>query len=352
MELKIGDKVRYLDAVGGGIVKAFTGKDMVVILEDDGFETPVLKRQCVVIETIVASAPKQATPKERIQSIQKPSGNDAIVPRKVTFSQPQSREGEMLNVSIAFLPAEGHAFQDSFFESYLVNESNYTLLFQFASCSGKSFTSRVAGTIEPNSKLFLEEFDRGAIAELEKVNIQLLAYKTDLPFALKNPLSVDIRLDTVKFYKIHCFRENPFFDEDALVVSVVKNDVPEKVLLSDPEVLRQAMLEKTVEQRKVSIPLEKKVGPLEIDLHINNLLDTTSGMDTAAILKHQLEVFHDTMVANKFKKGDKIVFIHGKGEGVLRAAIVKLLNTEFRSCKYQDASFKEYGFGATQVTIG
>ena len=47
--MKIGDKVRFLNTTGGGIVKGFQGKDIVVI-DDDGFDTPVLIRECVVIQ--------------------------------------------------------------------------------------------------------------------------------------------------------------------------------------------------------------------------------------------------------------------------------------------------------------
>ena len=47
----------------------------------------------------------------------------------------------------------------------------------------------------------------------------------------------------------------------------------------------------------------------------------------------------------------KIVFIHGKGEGVLRNALIKELRYRYKSFSYQDASFQEYGYGATQVTI-
>ena len=47
--VKIGDKVRFLNAVGGGIVRQIT-KDSAMVEEDDGFETPVLLHECVVIE--------------------------------------------------------------------------------------------------------------------------------------------------------------------------------------------------------------------------------------------------------------------------------------------------------------
>ncbi|MDY5417104.1 MAG: Smr/MutS family protein, partial [Sodaliphilus sp.] len=55
--------------------------------------------------------------------------------------------------------------------------------------------------------------------------------------------------------------------------------------------------------------------------------------------------------ANKKKLGQKIVFIHGKGEGVLRRALLDELKRKWPRCAVQDASFQEYGFGATQVTI-
>ena len=57
------------------------------------------------------------------------------------------------------------------------------------------------------------------------------------------------------------------------------------------------------------------------------------------------------MDENKAKKGQKIVFIHGKGEGVLKKAILSDLKTRYSTMNYQDASFKEYGFGATMITI-
>ena len=49
--MKIGDKVRFLNDVGGGVVSGFQGKDMVLVQDEDGFDIPVLIKECVVIET-------------------------------------------------------------------------------------------------------------------------------------------------------------------------------------------------------------------------------------------------------------------------------------------------------------
>ncbi len=49
--MKIGDKVRFLSEVGGGIVKGFRGKDIVLVEDADGFDIPMQIRECVVIDT-------------------------------------------------------------------------------------------------------------------------------------------------------------------------------------------------------------------------------------------------------------------------------------------------------------
>lgn len=99
------------------------------------------------------------------------------------------------------------------------------------------------------------------------------------------------------------------------------------------------------------MPRHQHSDVVVVDLHASELLETTAGMTPTDILNYQLGVFHKTLEQYKSKKGQKIVFIHGKGEGVLRQAIVRDLRYQYKSYPYQDASFQEYGYGATQVTI-
>ena len=97
---------------------------------------------------------------------------------------------------------------------------------------------------------------------------------------------------------------------------------------------------------------EKHKGEIiECDLHIGELVDTTAGMSNADMLNLQLDKFREVMNANIKRAGAKIVFIHGKGEGVLRKALLDELRRKYPRCEAQDASFREYGFGATLVKI-
>ena len=98
----------------------------------------------------------------------------------------------------------------------------------------------------------------------------------------------------------------------------------------------------------------KEIGKsviVEVDLHINELLDSVSGMSPGEMKDYQLNVFRKVMEAHKAEKGRKIVFIHGKGDGILRNSIISELKSKYKNCTYQDASFREYGFGATMVIV-
>lgn len=49
--MKIGDKVRFLNEVGGGVISGFPDKDTVLVCDEDGFEIPTLRKEVVVIDT-------------------------------------------------------------------------------------------------------------------------------------------------------------------------------------------------------------------------------------------------------------------------------------------------------------
>ncbi|WP_262501343.1 Smr/MutS family protein [Porphyromonas cangingivalis] len=69
------------------------------------------------------------------------------------------------------------------------------------------------------------------------------------------------------------------------------------------------------------------------------------------MLDIQLEHVRKVMHRHRNEKKRRIVFIHGKGEGVLRKAVMDLIKKEYPKALMQDASFQEYGFGATEVII-
>ena len=349
--MKIGDKVRFLSEVGGGVVKGFRGKDTVLVEDADGFDIPMLTRECVVIDTddynmkhksTVSSSPKPLEPSKPVKPV-----ISTVRPAEV-------RGGDTLNVFLAFVPEDVKMISQTPFEAYLVNDSNYYLYYTYLSAEGKAWKNRSHGLIEPNTKLFVEGFTKDALNEMEHVAVQVVPFKDDKTFMMKPAVSVELRIDTVKFYKLHTFRDSDFFEEPALIYDIVTNDVAVKQVFVAAEEIQTVLLQKKDQSNPRSQPIIKRGGNneiLEIDLHINELLDDTKGMSNAEILGYQLDKFREVMEANKNKREQKIVFIHGKGDGVLRKALLDELRSKYSSCRSQDASFQEYGFGATMITI-
>ena len=349
--MKIGDKVRFLSEVGGGIVKGFQGKDIVLVEDADGFDIPMPMRECVVIDTDDYNMKRKAAPApSKAEGPAKPMKPEMPAVQR----QPETRGGDMLNVMLAFVPEDVKAISSTSFEAYLVNDSNYYLYYTYLSAEGKAWKVRSHGLVDPNTKLFLEDFAKDVLNEMERVAVQFIAFKDGKTFAMKPAVSVELRIDTVKFYKLHTFRESDFFEEPALVYDIVTNDVPVKQVYVSAEDIQVALLQKKEVEKPRSQPIVKRSssnGIIEIDLHINELLDDAHGMSNSEILNYQLDKFREVMEKYKGKREQKIVFIHGKGDGVLRKALLDELKRKYSPCRYQDASFQEYGFGATLVTI-
>ena len=79
--------------------------------------------------------------------------------------------------------------------------------------------------LSDNIPAVIEEFGREDLNDLEHCCIQLIAYKRDKHYLLKSPVNAQVRVDTVKFYKLHAFAENDFFEQPALIYTLIENDV-------------------------------------------------------------------------------------------------------------------------------
>ncbi len=353
--MKIGDKVRFLSDVGGGRITRIDSKQNLVYVEDeDGFEIPVLARECVVVPDVnektnfpIKDFSAKATTETSIsasevkkEEIQKP---EPIV---------ETAEGDTFKALLAFFPHDIKRMETTAYECYLVNDSNYFLYYNFVNGQSGERKSIANGIIEPNMQEFLADIDKSQLNDWERVRVQIIPFKKDKIYTEQDALDFQLKINSVKFYKLHSFTETDYFDDLCMLIDLTEQRNYKQLSEVSPEEIKQAMLDKKTDERRPRlVKKQAKNEIIEVDLHINNLLDTTAGLSNADMLNYQMDVFHKTLTDNANKKGQKIVFIHGKGEGVLRNEIEKALKTKYKNFFFQDASFREYGFGATMVTI-
>lgn len=115
----------------------------------------------------------------------------------------------------------------------------------------------------------------------------------------------------------------------------------------------QIKAEKESTKRKnklIAKPKERNAPKMEVDLHINQLVKSPKGMGNHEILNLQMETAKRQLEFAMRKRIQKVVFIHGVGEGVLKEEL-KFLFGRYDNLKYYDADYQKYGIGATEVYI-
>lgn len=357
--VQIGDRVRFVSDVGGGVVRGFGERNTVLVEDEDGFQLPVPASEVVVVDTDGRNFERTAVAgKERPAPQPSPAAEPCERPVAYRPRPLERKDGDRVSLYLDFRPVNSREISSTAFEAYLVNDCNYYAAFAFLSRGDTSWRLRAQGVAEPNTKVLLEEIGRPQLNDLEHVAVQAVFWKQDRPFEMKPPVSVQPRVDTTKFCKPHTFRQSLFFDQPVLEFPLVVDDQPVRPVRVSAEELGRAMQEKARsdcpprpagERQERQRPGAHDI--IEVDLHAHALLETTAGMQPGDIKEYQLKVFRDTLDAHLKEKGRRIVFIHGKGEGALRAAILAELRRRYKACAAQDASFQQYGFGATLVTI-
>jgi len=105
-------------------------------------------------------------------------------------------------------------------------------------------------------------------------------------------------------------------------------------------------------KKKQNMPVFKsdkiEKGVPEFDLHIEKLTKNFRGMNNFDILNLQTETAKRHIEFALRNRIPKIVFIHGVGEGILKAELDFMLN-RYEMISFQDANYQKYGLGATEV---
>jgi len=121
-------------------------------------------------------------------------------------------------------------------------------------------------------------------------------------------------------------------------------------------VFSNASINEVVSQKEIPKKKSKKVKPkerfqptLEVDLHIHQLTNSTKGMANHEMLTLQVDTAKRQLEFAIRKRIQKIVFIHGRGDGVLKLELEYLFGRY--NVKFYEANYQKYGLGATEVYI-
>lgn len=363
-DIKRGDKVRFLNDVGGGVVTRVDGKTIYV--EDEiGFEVPMPVSEVVIVgkndeNKIEKSVEKEGTsttsepiPKDgSFKSVDEDAGDNDFEEEDLID---ESLDDTNPRVYLAFLD-NGKEDDSPLLALNLVNDSNFHVHYLIVEMGDDGLARFMfQGLVQPNTKEFLDQL---RATDLD-VNwrVQLILSRKDKPFQLFEPVSEFVKVKANKFFRDNSFQNNDFFEEKAVLLPLIKSELERKVEDLSEKDTRKILQEKgefssvQPKDQPKKQPKKKQSDIIEVDLHIHELLDDTRGLSNADMLKVQMDHFHKIMEENLKNIGQKLVFIHGIGNGTLKHELRRQLNTRYKKHNFQDASFREYGFGATMVII-
>ncbi|MFH2142096.1 MAG: DUF2027 domain-containing protein [Bacteroidota bacterium] len=357
MIFKTGDNVRFLNEVGGGIIVRIIDNKHVEIKDDNDFIIPVLISELVLIPSDLKSGKKEKN-EEKQPYVKDNSYNyaerdqwDYLDDKKHTETEKKEEKVVQKNdnkILLAFVPENADSVTSSNLNLFIINDTDFHILFNLNIENSDGLISLEHGDVEPNHKIYISIFQREDLNNVNALSFQAICFKK-IYFKQKKTIDFQIKIKNTKFYKENTFSENDYFDQPAYLISVTDaqyNDILEKKASA-----KMMSSEEIREKIKTDIVQDEKNELIEVDLHVNKIIDNYLGMSNGEILNTQINYFRKKLENAILNKAKRIVFIHGIGNGTLKNEVRRILKEEYVDYSFQDASHKEYGFGATMVNL-
>ena len=329
MKLRIGDKVRFLNETGEGIVSRLKDKLYVFVEMPDGFEIPYLATQLVPIHTELI-IDKDA---DNIEIDPEAYVNDAIY----LIIEPDHELPTLIND----------------YKIYLFNSSSFNVLFSYSIKDEEYFQTLKHGELGAYQKILLKQVKIQFFKDYNYHKIECLFYK-NTHFKTQMPIVEIVNISPKTLAASNLIKHDEFkFPVYGFLLKdefLAQTNVEQELSLVDIAKLKG--IKEFNSRAKVSKSNKEYLKSLEkeVDLHITELIENPDGLSNFEMLNIQLEKFDNELDNAILKNMKKIVFIHGVGNGRLKQEIIaRLKNT--KGVTFQDGSYKDYGFGATQVNI-
>lgn len=299
-----GDKVSFINEKLSGVVKQITGRGEVIITLDDGFEIPVDTRQLVLVESATR---KDEKPEEK-------------------YVTPRAELEETL--------ALGFVVDGQTAKMYFLNNTPCQLQYMIYNVTG---VPRLIGqgSLEKATSVFLASFGLADAEKWKSIRLQLLKHNSQIP--LVEPV-ID---QTLKIRSASLLKETtqiPFLGRKGMLVNLQEKADTNK---------SEKNVETDIAEEKITAV--EPVGDV-VDLHADGL----KAADAAAaesILQSQLAVFQNSVEKAAAQGMEKIIFIHGVGNGVLKSAMQRLMMRHKDVKRWEEADVKKFGYGATAVYL-
>lgn len=349
MRLKVGDRVNFLNEKGGGIVKAIIDSKMVKLETDDGFEMPVLAADLIKDyraegqETNVTSKPVTVTAVQTVEDEE----------QRISGINPWGTVKEEKGIYLAFEPHERQWVLTGKLDVVLINNTNYDILYnlfleQDGELRGVDFSS-----VPFESKIVIETIERDELENWVKGYLQVMFHK-DQALKVFFPVHSVIDIKPSRFFKEGSYQSSTLIQGRSVLVSIAPETTFEVASFSESERKSgkqgEAKLASPLREKQLIDKHRKASGEAIVDLHIGEIIDNIAGLSNQDMFAMQMDYLRRTLENALKNDYQKVTFIHGVGNGVLKNAIIEELK-KYEHLEGKMASISKFGVGAIDVLI-
>ena len=351
MKFNVGDKVKFLNSMGGGVIRKILDSRMVSVEVEGGFEIPTLITELIRMEE---SEPAARFFNENMdvridpEKYQSEQNEDILSDRLNDLPSSVIKNRKSEDIFLAFLPHEQKWLISGLLDIMLINNSSFDILYNlFLQNPDNDYTGKDYGSCFQDSRLLLDTITREQVPEWVSGYIQFLFHKSLNPEVLP-PFNSQFKISGQKFYNEASYKETPYIVGKAILIKIVSiteyfklfKTKAEKVVTKSTNTDNEILIMKhQVNQREA-----------EVDLHIDKLMEDTFSLENNEILDYQKNYFErclESAITNHFLR---VTFIHGVGNGMLREGILGILK-KYEGIEVLDAPMQKYGVGAVEVRI-
>jgi hypothetical protein len=371
MKFQLGDKVKFLNTKGGGIVTKIITPTLVNVMIEDGFEIPTITSELVKVEpqSKVERMFDEDFPvggrRSAVGGQQSAvGGQQSVVGSKqvVTNEQPERqtvlgnysfRAKNTPGVYLAFVPHDQKWLVTGITEIYLVNYTSSDVLYTFYLEGEKKIFGKDYDVLFSGNKIHIDTIDRDELLKWTKGIVQLIFFNEE-PEKIYMPVSTEFDISPRRFNNEHNYIASQFMEERLLLVSLAQVAALNPIVtVEESKMDEEAMIRQKALEIKPSSLIEKhQTGPREavVDLHIGELISDFKHLSPGEILKIQVDYFTKCIESAVERNFRKVTFIHGVGNGTLKSTIMKKVQ-DYEHAESHLASLAKFGVGAIDVNI-
>lgn len=228
-------------------------------------------------------------------------------------------------------------------KTYFINQTPYhiALQYEFATHSGTIFSHKT--TLQPFSHFYLHDIP------FEEMHLQprfsWMLEQTNVLVPVQ-PLKDTLRIKSKKLFGFI----SKIQQENAPMFHVkLADDFPDTAVIAEATESEKASKEKIGNLVDNLITNKTQRPKQEIDLHIENLVDSTQGLSNYEMLSLQLSAFEDALDEAIRHQQLSLIVIHGVGKGKLKDEIHSILQSVPEVDFFQHDWSPKYGYGATEI---